>query len=366
MKTTMKFNLITFFFATLCQMALAAGGDYDTRPRRVLDLRGIWKFELGDNMEWRQPDFDDSDWGKMFVPASWEDEGFPGYDGFAWYRRSFETPMFEDQSSILLDLGYIDDCSTVYLNGRQLGTTGSFPPYFQTGYNQHVVYRVPIEYFRKSGLNVLAVRVFDTHLAGGIVAGTIGIFEEPTPFPFVLNLAGLWAFHPGDNPLWADPEFQPADWDSLIVPGRWEDQGYGDLQDFAWYRRSFTLPASKIRDDLVIILGKIDDADQVFLNGQMIGSVGEFQENRADYDEDDWQVIRIYNLPPELIRPGEENILAVRVYDGFQYGGIFEGPIGIARSDYTLDWIPQVQVYSDAPKPPSLWRILIELLKQDQ
>ena len=47
--------------------------------KSVLDLRGKWKFELGDKEEYASPGFDDSKWEEIFVPAKWEDEGYAGY-----------------------------------------------------------------------------------------------------------------------------------------------------------------------------------------------------------------------------------------------------------------------------------------------
>jgi sialate O-acetylesterase len=39
------------------------------------------------------------------------------------------------------------------------------------------------------------------------------------------------------------------------------------------------------------------------------------------------------------LKPGEENVLAVRVYDGYLNGGIYEGPIGIITQDkYRKFW----------------------------
>ena len=46
----------------------------ERRSERIYDLRGIWKFSIGDAEEWNSPDFNDSDWEDMFVPSSWEDK----------------------------------------------------------------------------------------------------------------------------------------------------------------------------------------------------------------------------------------------------------------------------------------------------
>ena len=42
-----------------------------TQWTKVVDLRGQWKFNLGDDMSWAEADYDDQDWENIFVPAPW-------------------------------------------------------------------------------------------------------------------------------------------------------------------------------------------------------------------------------------------------------------------------------------------------------
>ncbi len=91
---------------------------YHSDSERIVDLNGIWKFEIGDNIKFADPSFDDSRWEDVRVPSSWEDEGFPGYDGFAWYRLKFRISEKYSSESIYLSLGAIDDVDEVYLNGK--------------------------------------------------------------------------------------------------------------------------------------------------------------------------------------------------------------------------------------------------------
>ena len=73
---------------------------------RVTDLRGQWKFMLGDDAAWSEARFDDAGWGRIFVPSSWEDEGYPGYDGFAWFRTTFTVPAGMNFQPLYLRLGF--------------------------------------------------------------------------------------------------------------------------------------------------------------------------------------------------------------------------------------------------------------------
>ncbi|HKJ43523.1 MAG TPA: beta galactosidase jelly roll domain-containing protein, partial [Sunxiuqinia sp.] len=137
----------------------------------IRDLRGLWKFRIGDHLEWASPQYDDSDWGDIRVPARWENEGFRGYDGFAWYRTSIVLPASMEQKSIVLELGYIDDADEVYFNGVKIGQTGSFPPNFSTAYTALRKYQVPNDLVHYGQKNLISVRVYDAMLDGGIVSG---------------------------------------------------------------------------------------------------------------------------------------------------------------------------------------------------
>ena len=98
--------------------------------RQVLDLRGRWKFELGDDSAWANRDFDDSRWDVIQAPSPWADQGYPGYDGYAWYRKHFRGDDLFGDRPLYLRLGHIDDAGEVFLNGHMIGFVGSFPPNF--------------------------------------------------------------------------------------------------------------------------------------------------------------------------------------------------------------------------------------------
>ncbi len=100
--------------------------------------------------------------------------------------------------SIYLILGHIDDVDEVYLNGKLVGSTGSFPPNYQTAYNANRKYPVPLNNFFTDKENVLAVKVYDSRLNGGIVSGDISIMMLET-LNLEVNLEGFWKFKLGDD-----------------------------------------------------------------------------------------------------------------------------------------------------------------------
>jgi beta-galactosidase/beta-glucuronidase len=294
---------------------------------RVIDLERQWRFSIGDNKKWADPAYQDGSWENIDVPGNWEDEGFNGYDGYAWYRISFDGAELKNRNGVYsLFLGYIDDVDEVYLNGKKIGSTGSFPPHFQTAYNAKRNYFIPNEFVRFQGKNVIAVRVFDSEIEGGIVSGDVGIFTSKDDEALALNLRGQWDFALGlrgyrtknfsPTPSRTPPE--NLNWEKVTLPSQWENHGYPHYDGSAWYRKQFTLPKELQGEDLVLLLGKIDDYDQTYLNGKLVGAT-----NRHDQ-------LRIYHVNAEVVSAGV-NLLLIYVEDTGGAGGLWEGPVGIMK-----------------------------------
>jgi sialate O-acetylesterase len=187
--------------------------------------------------------------------------------------------------------------------------------------------------------NTLAVRVYDQQLGGGIVRGRIGIYEAADEFQPDFSIAGLWKFSTGDDPSWSRPEFDDRKWQNIYVPAFWETYGMPEYDGFGWYRTKFILPANLVGARLILLLGKIDDLDETYLNGRRIGRTGTITSNDEQYIRgDEYNTLRAYTIPNEILGSGGENTLAVRVYDGRLHGGIYRGPLGIATRERFREW----------------------------
>src|SRR4051812_24747090 len=60
---------------------------------------------------------------------------------------------------------------------------------------------------------------------------------------FRLDLTGTWKFTEGDDARWSSPSFDDSGWENRVVPDDWNQTAQSNYDGFAWYRRSFTLPA---------------------------------------------------------------------------------------------------------------------------
>jgi len=119
----------------------------------------------------------------------------------------------------------------------------------------------------------------------------------------------------------ADQEWVPA-----RVPGAWESTGPQALREhdgFAWYRCLVRVPTQWAGRDLTLRLGCIDDCDEAFANGHLVGRTGGFPPAYEGLSG----VVRAYAVPSGIVDAGELNLIAVRVYDGGGTGGFITGPV---------------------------------------
>ncbi len=129
---------------------------------------------------WAAPDYDDSAWRTLRVPGYWEDQGYTGLDGVAWYRVAFDLDSAEMHRGVRLSMAAIDDDDITWLNGVEVGRT--------SGYNLARSYALPPGALRRR--NVLAVRVADGGGNGGINGPAILEFGDGSS----RSLAGAWKF----------------------------------------------------------------------------------------------------------------------------------------------------------------------------
>jgi Glycosyl hydrolases family 2, sugar binding domain. len=331
-----------FISALICLLTLSGKGNPGNGDLVLLQsLKGSWLFSIGINEEWISPKFNDSEWESIKVPSPWEDQGFNGYNGYAFYRKKFTIPSLYKGRMLYLNMGYIDDVDEVYLNGNKIGSTGSFPPNYNTAYNAERVYFIPEENIKFDAPNLIAVKVYDSYEWGGIVSGEPGLYAGKTTVNFDINLQGSWKFLPGDDLRRKESDFNDSMWDEIFVPAKWEDQRYRDYDGYAWYRKTFTFPANITDEKMVIMMGKIDDIDQVYINGTFVGSTGNFPVNGRESANtgQEYNAFRGYYIPAGLLKKGQKNVVAVRVLDTGGSGGIYEGPTGIiTQAKYIEYW----------------------------
>ncbi|MCF0064544.1 polysaccharide deacetylase family protein [Dyadobacter chenwenxiniae] len=130
---------------------------------------------------------------------------------------------------------------------------------------------------------------------------------------------------PGLSEHWESEAYQPKGWRNFNIPGYWEDQGLKDLDGVVWFRREFEVPENWIGKPVKLYMGRIVDADQMFVNGKSIGNV------TYQYPP------RRYEIPAGLLKSGK-NTFVIRVTNSAGKGGFVpDKPYFMTANDQQID-----------------------------
>ena len=121
-----------------------------------------------------------------------------------------------------------------------------------------------------------------------------------------------------------------TEWAAMSVPGTWNENSNGELKNydgFAWYRCSVTIPRGWKGKELELLTERIDNAHEVYLNGAKLGGAGSFPPNyQSGLDQP-----KQYKIKPDQVKHGQDNLVAIRVFDHDGHGG-FKGSAPILVS----------------------------------
>lgn len=135
--------------------------------------------------------------------------------------------------------------------------------------------------------------------------------ENPnTVFKNILDewLAKVAAEDDGIKNKWFAADANAADWLQINQPTWWGSSVLKGVHGIVWFRKEFTLPTDAQPQELELNLGKIDDIDSVWLNGNYVGTtIG-------------CDIIRTYKVPAAFLNKST-NLIAVRVIDTGGDGG---------------------------------------------
>jgi sialate O-acetylesterase len=111
---------------------------------------------------------------------------------------------------------------------------------------------------------------------------------------------------------WKTPSYNADGWPEMKVPSLWEYQGLGlnELDGVVWLRKTINLDAADAAKPAVLNLGKIDDNDETYINGVLVGSTKDYSASRQ------------YIIGSGILKAGS-NLIAVRVEDTGGGGGFY-------------------------------------------
>ena len=126
---------------------------------------------------------------------------------------------------------------------------------------------------------------------------------------------------------WYDTNYIPpaGGWHTINIPGYWEDQGIRELDGVVWYRKEIDVPVSMTGVPAKIAMGRIVDADYIYVNGVLVGNTA------YQYPQ------RRYLLSASTLKPGKNSIV-IRVINNSGKGGFVPGkPYYLSAANETID-----------------------------
>ncbi len=107
---------------------------------------------------------------------------------------------------------------------------------------------------------------------------------------------------------WYQSSLKSSGWKTMCVPGYWTGTELEKTNGSIWFGRTFEINAEAAGKPGMLILGRIIDADSVYLNGKFIGSTGYQYPPRR------------YRIPQGVLKEGENTVI-VRVISNLGTGG---------------------------------------------
>jgi sialate O-acetylesterase len=125
--------------------------------------------------------------------------------------------------------------------------------------------------------------------------------------------------------IWYNPSLNTSGWSTMKVPGYWSNTKLGPVNGVVWFRKKINIPVSMVGKTAKIILGRIVDADSVFINGIFVGTTS-YQYPR-----------RRYNIPPDVLKKGI-NTIVIRIISNQGEGGFVpDKQYAIVSGNTTID-----------------------------
>jgi sialate O-acetylesterase len=154
----------------------------------------------------------------------------------------------------------------------------------------------------------------------------------------------LWKKDEGNKDsgnMWYNPSLNTSDWDPMIIPGYWADKTkLGWVNGVVWFRKNINITSTMVGKPAKLILGRIVDADSVYINGVFVGTISyQYPPNRFD-------------IPVGILRTGK-NIIVVRVINNTGKGGFVPDKLyAIVTGDDTVNIEGEWKFRLGAVMPP--------------
>lgn len=115
---------------------------------------------------------------------------------------------------------------------------------------------------------------------------------------------------PGVTEKWYAVNTDLKSWKPTPLPQYYEQSAIGNADGIVWYRKDIDISAAAAARPSTLSLGAIDDNDETYINGTLVGKTNAYNTKR------------VYEIPAGVLKAGK-NTLVVRVTDTGGGGGFY-------------------------------------------
>lgn len=142
---------------------------------------------------------------------------------------------------------------------------------------------------------------------------------------------------------WYEDRVDYSAWPKIAVPAFWQDQGVSVENGSVWFKKEISVSKEQAKASAMLSLGRIVDADKVYINGVEIG------QTTYQYPP------RRYSINEGVLKPGK-NVITVRIISNNDKGGFVKDKpyfIQLADKKISLDGQWSYHVGAAMPATPA-------------
>lgn len=142
------------------------------------------------------------------------------------------------------------------------------------------------------------------------------------------------------HPTWHHPSANLSGWQTTLIPGYLSETSLKGTNGVVWFRKEVNVPASMTGKEAKLILGRIVDADSVFVNGTFIGSTSYQYPPRR------------YTIPSNLLTQGINTVVVRVISNSGDAGFVPDKAYEITMNGESIDLKGEWQYRLGAAMPP--------------
>lgn len=143
-----------------------------------------------------------------------------------------------------------------------------------------------------------------------------------------------------ESAKWFSNDYDSSSWKTIDMPNFWEDQGVPPMNGVVWLRKEVNLPSIANHKSGRLMLGRIVDADTVYVNGIKVGYTSYQYPPRR------------YSIEKNILKAGT-NTITVRIVSNSGKGGLIKDkPYYLAVDGQTYDLKGPWQYNIGTTSPP--------------